>query len=105
MNNLEVFEKFNNIGKELYLKNRQILKEINKCFKDKIFIIEKDLFQYNLTGTGTNYKGRKCKIDHAIFNSSDGQLCFTFYIQNLKTLKYDIYHNWFEPYTIFFKEK
>ena len=105
LEDFEAFESYNNLGKELYSKNKQILKEVNKYFKNKIFTIEQDLYQYNLTSSGTNYKGRKCKIDCATFSNNDGHLCFTFHIQNLKTLKYDIYHHWFEPYTIFFKEE
>ncbi len=71
---------------------KKLQQSLNETFKDKEFLTVMDCYKTPCTTSGTNYKGRKCRL---MFNVDQyGVTCHPTF-QNLRTKEYDQHIDYF----------
>ena len=66
----------------------RLQKHLNEYLKDKTFVAVKNVYKTPYSSSGTNFKGRKCKLSATLL---DNYAMFYPTFQNLRTGKYDMY--------------
>ena len=73
--------------KEMVEERNRLSKQLNEYLKDKTFVAVKNVYKTPYSSSGTNFKGRKCKLTATLL---DNYAMFYPTFQNMRTGNFDM---------------